>query len=524
VFTWGRLNPVAPPTPASNQAPTTVAAAAPSEPEPQPPEEEAGDDTISIAVLPFTNMSGLAENQFFSDGISEEILNTLVRVGGLSVASRTSAFRFRDGDRSIPEIAGRLGVRYVLEGSVRRDGGDRVRITAQLIDADTDRHLWSNSYDRELADIFAVQEEIARAIADELGASLELGAEITPDARRTSDATVVELFLRGRELYRQRGVALYEAINVLEEAVARDPKFAPAWVILSQTYQVLPDYFARDDDWQTIAASWGKARYSRSQALMLAPEDHVVRFYHGWQLALLDGDVVNGERVMREALAEDPNNDVLLEDLVELLLRVGQFEEAEAIAARMKEIAPDSAFYTLVLGRTQAVQGRLEEALATMESALALGAQSEFFYADFLQLLISLGNTGRLGEELPGIRAAVAIHPDWVDLEATVDLLEAWLEDGAPDRDLATGERLYFSGSTFLRAGEFLERDRRGGLPINVFYSDFATPYVELSEQPAYQDLIRGSGLLAYWTEFGLPQHCEWQDNAVRCSTGALLD
>jgi len=489
----------------------------------EPPLPEPDDDLISIAVLPFANMSGLAENEYFSDGISEEILNTLVRVDGLSVASRTSAFRYRGAELGIPEIAASLDVRYVLEGSVRRDDGDRVRITAQLIDATTDRHLWSNTYDRQLADIFAVQEEIARAIADELGASLDLGEASTLVSNRTGDATVVERFLRGRELYRQRGVALLEAIDVLEEAVERDPNFAPAWTMLSQTYQIAPDYFERSDDWHSISAWWGRARFARQQARLLAPDDHVVRFYYGWQLAMMDGNPLLCVPMMREALAEDPNNDVLIEDYAEVLLRVGDFQEAETLTSRLREIAPDSAYYLLSHSRTLVVQGRYDEAVAGMATAIEWGAQAQFYYTDYLEALFATGQSDRIAEELPAIRLAAEANADWGTLRAGLDDLEAWLDNGAPRQDLASGQPMAFDGSGIDSVSDFLVLALRANWPINVLYLDFAKPNVELSSDPRFQTMVRSSGLLDYWEEFGFPPLCELVDEEVRCVTRSLI-
>jgi TolB-like protein len=139
---------------------------------------EVQDETISIAVLPFVNMSSDPEQDYFSDGISEEILNLLVRVEGLSVASRTSAFSFKGSDENLAEIADVLGVDHILEGSVRKSN-DRVRITAQLIDAQSDRHLWSETFDRELTDIFAIQDDISGAIVEALRTTLGVAIQNT---------------------------------------------------------------------------------------------------------------------------------------------------------------------------------------------------------------------------------------------------------------------------------------------------------------------------------------------------------
>lgn len=192
----------------------------------------------SIAVLPFSDLSAEANEGYFSDGIAEEILNVLAHVNGLKVASRTSSFQFRKSDLGAPAIAEKLGVRHLLEGSVRK-AGDTVRITAQLIDASTDQHEWSESFDRPLntANLFAIQDEIAQSIVTHLAASLGGMAEIgRPAARKadTADEGAYDLYLKGRALFIARNKQnLRAAIAPLKAAVAKDPKFARAWEMLA---------------------------------------------------------------------------------------------------------------------------------------------------------------------------------------------------------------------------------------------------------------------------------------------------
>lgn len=183
----------------------------------------------SIAVLAFENMSPDPANAYFAEGISEEVLNVLARIDGLTVASRTSAFSFKDTSAAIPEIARALNVAHVLEGSVRRQG-NRVRITAQLIRADTDAHLWSATYDRDVVDIFEVQQEIGQAIADALQSVL--GSRRVHVRRTTQDLEAYERFLRGRNRFYERR-NLDGALADLQFAVQRDPDFIDAWSMLA---------------------------------------------------------------------------------------------------------------------------------------------------------------------------------------------------------------------------------------------------------------------------------------------------
>ncbi len=221
------------------------------------------DGEMTIAVLPFVNMSSEAENEYFSDGISEELLNTLVRIDGLQVASRTSAFSFKGSDTDIPTIASRLNVAHVVEGSVRR-AGTEVRITAQLIDVASDRHLWSESYTRELSDVFAIQDEIAQAIADELQLTL-LGDGA---GRRTDDIEAHDLYLLGRhEFHKRTGESLSRAIGLFEQAIALDPEYALAYSGLADTYSLIFQYGDFDPQ-----AAFGRAEASARKAIELAPD------------------------------------------------------------------------------------------------------------------------------------------------------------------------------------------------------------------------------------------------------------
>ena len=232
-FVGGEEGGKAVPDPAAD-SPAVTAEATPTPAAPPSP----ADDRISVAVLPFTNMSPDPDNEYFADGISEELLNVLVDIEGLRVPSRTSSFSFKGVSTDIREIAGALNVEHVLEGSVRKSGS-QVRITAQLIDATTDAHLWSETYDRELEDIFVIQDEIAGHIVEALKLTLDLGANAPP----TADLDSYTLFLQGRELLRQRDVeSLLNARQKLEEATDRDPDFADAWALRAMVEIVLPGY------------------------------------------------------------------------------------------------------------------------------------------------------------------------------------------------------------------------------------------------------------------------------------------
>jgi TolB-like protein len=228
-----------------------------------PPPEQ-----TSIAVLPFVNMSTDTENEFFSDGISEEILNVLASIPDLKVAARTSAFAYKGTNTKISEIARELGVNHVLEGSVRKSG-NQVRVTAQLIKADDGFHLWSANYDRELTNIFAIQDEIAGAIADALKVSLKLETGAAGNLTGTRNIEAYEHYLKGMSLWHERTVeSLQQAIDEFGESISLDPDFAKAHAGLALAWAVIEGYVTIDP-----TSSQAKTYVAANKALALDPEN-----------------------------------------------------------------------------------------------------------------------------------------------------------------------------------------------------------------------------------------------------------
>lgn len=214
------------------------------EPQPEPEPEPVVIEENSIAVLPFVNMSSEPNQDYFSDGLSEELLNVLTHVEGLNVASRTSSFAYKNDTRNIRRIANTLRVANILEGSVRKIG-DRLRITAQLIDTANDRHLWSDSYDREMTDIFEIQDEIANAIVDALTKELRVGLEVASVTAATSNLDAYDLYLKARELFIARE-NLPTSWQLLEQATSMDPNFVRAWEALAAVRSVATSWFPGD--------------------------------------------------------------------------------------------------------------------------------------------------------------------------------------------------------------------------------------------------------------------------------------
>ena len=238
---------------------------------------------VSVAVLPFRNLSADKDQEFFSDGMTEEITSALAKVPGLNVVSRTSAFQFKGASRDMRAIGLALGASHLIEGSVRKEGS-ALRITAQLVKADDGKGLWSESYDRELKGVFALQEDIAKAIAGALRVPLGLKAGQSLVANRTADSNSYQDYLRARALVRGRGARepggpLTQAATLLERAVARDPGYAPAWAMLAQAYLSTPAFteaFFRgsEDELRQIASNFlQKAETAAQKAIQLDPDN-----------------------------------------------------------------------------------------------------------------------------------------------------------------------------------------------------------------------------------------------------------
>jgi TolB-like protein len=306
----------------------------------------------SIAVLPFADMSEAGDKEYFSDGLAEELIDALARVEGLRVAARTSSFAFKGGGADVRAIADSLGVQTVLEGSVRASG-DRLRITAQLIQASDGFHLWNETYDRELTDLFAVQEEIADAIADALLGTLGLEHGDSLSVQRT-DLAAYEQYLLGRAFVSQRGETLRRAEEHFRAALAIDSTYAPAWGGLAEVYAVYP-YYVEFDITEALAQSEAAARRAlaldSTSASARVALGSVLRERHQWEAA---------ERELLRALELAPESSEAHGEYSQYLAYLGRVEEALVEAERALELDPlsnqklgMSGFYAILAGREE---------------------------------------------------------------------------------------------------------------------------------------------------------------------------
>ncbi len=319
----------------------------------------AADAPKSVAVIPFVNMSDDEQNEYFSDGISEELLNVLVGIDGLRVPSRTSSFTFKGSHLQVTEIGRQLGVDHVLEGSVRKDG-DRIRVTAQLVDVRTDTHLWSETYTRKLDDIFAVQDEIAHAIVAALQISLSGTDQEKLETHSTDNVAAYNKYLQGRHLWNQRSPrSLLAAVEPLREAVELDPGFSQAWAALGDTYALFPEYGVG-----SVAESIPLAREATQRALAINPDSARALTTSGYYKAAFDYDWDGANRDFAKAIALQPRYATAHHWFGEVLVAEGRLEEALDQLHAAAEADPLSAVIRHVPGYFLLYSNRLDEAEA----------------------------------------------------------------------------------------------------------------------------------------------------------------
>lgn len=451
----------------------------------------------SIAVLPFVNMSTDAEQEFFSDGISEELLNLLVRVEGLKVASRTSSFIYKGSSLSLADIAGELRVDHVLEGSVRKSD-NRVRITAQLIDAETDRHLWSDTYDRELTDIFGIQDEIANAIVSAL--RTELGVLTQTEAVSadvvTENLDAYQLYLKARGLFLARA-ELETAVALFEQAVELDPDFARAWESLAANYSVMTSWGFDERDYMDLAMK------AAQKALDLDPT-----LSTPWavmsQYASDSGSMMTSLEQINKAIELDPDNATHYLWRGINLSTLGFQQESVADLQRCLELDPAYENCRRHLSFTWFILNENEPGLRLFQE----GAEQGFNGANFMfvQRLMSLSKrmlvtqlvwTGEeIGSLLPGKEILDAMEFPKRDHSQGLAKLDVFVKSKQQNR---SAWQLVYS---IFKAYHQVEVDP--GFP-RWFWLDENTGF---RQSEYFRPHIEGLGLSAYWREHGFPPNC----------------
>jgi TolB-like protein/cytochrome c-type biogenesis protein CcmH/NrfG len=430
--------------------------------------------TPSLAVLPFVNMSGNEDNEYFSDGLTETLLHKLAQVSGLKVAARTSSFAFKGRNIDVREIADALNVAHVLEGSVQR-AGDRVRITAQLIQADDGYHLWSDVFDRNLDDIFAVQDDIAVQVATALRGSLLDESAVANDGG-TKNTEAYDWYLRGRDaLYDRNAERLDDAVNAMRRAIALDPEFALAWAGLSEALAEQARFTGRTFEVREA----GEVRESARTAVRLAPDNFQVRAYLA-EVLLEDWDVAGAREQLERAMAIDPDNARALSMMSQLLwyegrstealdyaeramvvdpldwslkvesvnkyMAVGKLDQAQQLARRIVDHDPDYVPGLQSLGNVYWRTGRYVEAFRVYHRLLETNPRTAYVIARIAAGFLALGDTESAKRWLD---RAESLSPE----ETRMDRIDLLRLSGESERAIAMLERLV--------------DDRRAGLPAN---------------------------------------------------------
>jgi adenylate cyclase len=356
-----------------------------------------------LAVLPFTNMSPDPADEFFAEGLTEEMITELSKLQDLRVIARTSVMRFKGDRQGISKIGEELNVGTILEGSVRKAGG-RIRITAQLIDARTEEHLWADHYDRELTDIFAVQSEISRAVAEALNVQLLHSSREILQPTRSLGA--YSLYLRGRSLWNKRGPsALREALRCFEDARDADPKYAQAYSGIADCHALFFDRHMLP--WaQTIP----KAKAAARQALLL--NDSLADGHASLGLALYwEYDWEQADRELERAVELNPSYATAHQWRFQLLGTLGRLDEARAELARAEEADPLSPVILRYSGYLSWVSGREAEAKRKWDRTVELGGEPEWIAVDMARYYLGKGMTSEATRWLRRYEAATLDNP-----------------------------------------------------------------------------------------------------------------
>jgi adenylate cyclase len=459
----------------------------------------------SIAVLPFADLSPEKDQQYFSDGIAEEILNVLARIDGLKVASRTSAFQFRSAATGIPAIAGELGVRHVLEGSVRK-AGNRVRITAQLIDASTDGRLWSETFDRTLTaeDLFAIQDEIAAATVSALRAKLGAVIAVSVPAApvRTTKVEAYELFLEARALFQARR-DLGTADELLSRAIEIDPKFADALAIRAAIYELGGEYGARFAD-ERAASAAGRAFAEKALAIDEANSLAIAILAFGHVKDHMEGiskepfEKIFGN--FKRALELDPADSNAINWLGVAYIFVGSHEKAFETFTRCVEADPALAACRANLVAAQLSLGRPLAANAVVDAAVDAGV-----IALNPVMLCALADLRRREAFLFQAANAPALR-GWRKFGALYDAIN----HPGDDHHALAAELEVFLDETEASTRAYALLNAIGDYGRPVLGTQHWTPAMRgYRRSPEFKAHATASGLPEYWRKHGFPPQCK---------------
>ncbi len=459
----------------------------------------------SMAVLPLANLSGDPDQEYFTDGMTELLITELSRLPGLRVISRTSVMRYKNTTELLPEIARTLNVDAIIEGSVLR-AGDRVRVTAQLIDARSDEHLWAESYDRDLRDVLTLQREIALAVSSEVGARVGNGSPTAQKPARPVNPESHQAYLKARFLVQKHSWdASLQSIPYFEEAIRLDPSYALPHAGLADAYSCTPTHAWSVPDsplWPSVPqALMARARASALQALHLDDQLATAHTSLGLVKVFGDWDWSGAEQDFRRAIELDPSDSWARQTYAMLLSLTGRLDEALVELTRAYQRDPLSPYVVVMLGDLHYWRGEIAEARARWDEALEFNAGYLVLHNSMVPVSC---RDGAPGEMIAILERASAGAPD--DPVVTADLGYCYAVAGRHDEARALlrrleelGDRTYVSpmSPAMVHAGlddvdaafEALEqayRDRAFFLP----YVGLDAPYETLRSDPRFAELL----------------------------------
>jgi len=462
----------------------------------------------SIAVLPFRDMSATGDQGYFGEGIAEELLNGLVRLDKLKVASRTSSFALADEDLDVPAIARRLDVTNILEGSVRT-AGNKVRVTAQLIDVKNDVHLWSQTYDGSLDDIFGIQDKITRQIIEALRVQLTGGGPAPTAQRLTANPQAYQLYLQGRHLWRQRNAAaLQEAIRIFKQATELDPHFHQAWSNLAIAYLNLPDYDSSVDSEDSFTLGLAAA----DKALAIAPRSTealiIKASYQEWHC-----DLAGAAGLYEKAIAFNPEEPtahhwyaLMLSGLGRQKMALEQIQVAYRIDPMISAVvATQGQVFELLGDFTLADQlFRQASALGFDEDTLIGSASLRLLYAGQTRQAVALmqQKISGAGTEDTKTRKLFAAAVENPDAQQTFEQYLGKADANLTYQTVDNSELLALLGSAYLMSYQ-------AGLACpKIPAAVWSEPFREQRHSAKFFDLMERASFVTFWKKYGWPDDC----------------
>jgi len=465
-------------------------------------------DRNSIAVLPFANMSGKADQDYFSDGMTEELLNVLAKVPQLKVVARTSVFEFKGKGGDVREIGRKLGVSNIVEGSVRRDR-EQVRVTAQLVRVADGFHIWSETYDRKLESVFALQDEIARRIGAALKLSLGVSAPVA--ARAPIDPEAYDEYLKGRALMRQRG-DLPSAIAHLKAAVAKAPEFAAGWSSLSLTYEV--SFWYTTHMTPALAAEFLSGQAAAAERAAALEPDAATTEHALGNVARAQFHYADAERHYLRAMQIDPSYSDVREDYSEVLYEVGRLEDSMRAGRQLVTLDPYFGIGWNRILRTAMALDRRAEVEEAVRQLRAISPDNFISKLGLLDYLVAYRRADEARAELGEIEAR------WPKDAVFAQTLLPWAL-GEPGIDQGRLRAAIADAPPGEAAGYFIARqdidglnayiETLGAIPQQYYFIDLygSRPAGHaMLRDPRVKAMIVGYGFPAYWREKGWPAGC----------------